>query len=356
MTSPAMSLRACRNDLSDYRYPHDISKGGSAGSPELLRHLRSFYLHESLKASPSITPRVEKAIQEACQSIKLGRECVEVFIFNSDQTNAQSIALSKEKCIVRISSRLVDLLSLEELRFVIGHELGHFIYEHSIKTDSEEGLDEEGFLLSKAAEISSDRVGLLACRSTLEAIRAILKSISGLSSRHLGDDFSDFLDQFKDHSSHYDLSSFFTSHPSFLIRARALLWFDLVRAETDPHRQAKKLQELNDRIRKEMDLVFDRHSRKKIHKAEKNVFLWLCLKKALSDGVFSKADQRFFTEEFGPEVSESLKSLISQQSHDEVAAFIEKELDRTTDNLRKVLPRKFDETMSRLKAEALNFQ
>ena len=105
-----------------------------------------------------------------------------------------------------------------------------------------------------------------------------------------------------------------------------------------------------------MDLVFDRHSRKKIHKAEKNVFLWLCLKKALSDGVFSKADQRFFAEEFGAEVADGLKSLISQQSHDEVAAFIEKELERTSEVLRKVLPRKFEETINRLKAEALNFQ
>jgi hypothetical protein len=164
------------------------------------------------------------------------------------------------------------------------------------------------------------------------------------------------LDQFQDRNQSHDLSSFFTSHPSFLIRARALLWFDLVRSESDPVRQARKLLELNGRIRKEMDLVFDRHSRKKIHKAEKNVFLWLCLKKALSDGVFSKADQRFFAEEFGAEVADGLKSLISQQSHDEVAAFIEKELERTSEVLRKVLPRKFEETINRLKAETLSFQ
>jgi hypothetical protein len=219
-----------------------------------------------------------------------------------------------------------------------------------------EGLDEEGFLLSKAAEISSDRVGLLAARSTLDATKAILKSISGLPSAHLGNDFTDFLDQFQNRNQSHDLSSFFTSHPSFLIRARALLWFDLVRSESDPVRQARKLLELNGRIRKEMDLVFDRHSRKKIHKAEKNVFLWLCLKKALSDGVFSKADQRFFAEEFGAEVADGLKSLISQQSHDEVAAFIEKELERTSEVLRKVLPRKFEETINRLKAETLSFQ
>jgi len=356
MTLGISSLKACRDFISSYRYPNDSPLKKHNNSHEILRHLRTFYLHESLKVSPSITPLVDSALEEACRTIGLPRESVEAFVFNSDQTNAQSITLSDERCIIRISSRLVELLNQHELRFVLGHELGHFIFEHSVKTDQEEGLDEEGFLLSKAAEISSDRVGLLAARSTLDATKAILKSISGLPSAHLGDDFTDFLDQFQDRNQSHDLSSFFTSHPSFLIRARALLWFDLVRTESDHHRQAKKLQELNDRIRKEMDLVFDRHSRKKIHKAEKNVFLWLCLKKALSDGVFSKAEQKFFSEEFGVEVSESLKSLISQQSHDEVAAFIEKELDRTTDNLRKVLPRKFDETMNRLTAEALKFQ
>lgn len=356
MTLGISSLKACRDFISSYRYPNDSPLKKHNNSHEILRHLRTFYLHESLKVSPSITPLVESALEEACRTIGLPRESVEAFVFNSDQTNAQSITLSDERCIIRISSRLVELLNQHELRFVLGHELGHFIFEHSVKTDQEEGLDEEGFLLSKAAEISSDRVGLLAARSTLDATKAILKSISGLPSAHLGNDFTDFLDQFQDRNQSHDLSSFFTSHPSFLIRARALLWFDLVRSESDPVRQARKLLELNGRIRKEMDLVFDRHSRKKIHKAEKNVFLWLCLKKALSDGVFSKADQRFFAEEFGAEVADGLKSLISQQSHDEVAAFIEKELERTSEVLRKVLPRKFEETINRLKAETLSFQ
>ena len=356
MTLGISSLKACRDFISSYRYPNDSPLKKHNNSHEILRHLRTFYLHESLKVSPSITPLVDSALEEACRTIGLPRESVEAFVFNSDQTNAQSITLSDERCIIRISSRLVELLNQHELRFVLGHELGHFIFEHSVKTDQEEGLDEEGFLLSKAAEISSDRVGLLAARSTLDATKAILKSISGLPSAHLGNDFTDFLDQFQDRNQSHDLSSFFTSHPSFLIRARALLWFDLVRSESDPVRQARKLLELNGRIRKEMDLVFDRHSRKKIHKAEKNVFLWLCLKKALSDGVFSKADQRFFAEEFGAEVADGLKSLISQQSHDEVAAFIEKELERTSEVLRKVLPRKFEETINRLKAETLSFQ
>jgi hypothetical protein len=356
MTLGISSLKACRDFISSYRYPNDSPLKKHNNSHEILRHLRTFYLHESLKVSPSITPLVDSALEEACRTIGLPRESVEAFVFNSDQTNAQSITLSDERCIIRISSRLVELLNQHELRFVLGHELGHFIFEHSVKTDQEEGLDEEGFLLSKAAEISSDRVGLLAARSTLDATKAILKSISGLPSAHLGNDFTDFLDQFQNRNQSHDLSSFFTSHPSFLIRARALLWFDLVRSESDPVRQARKLLELNGRIRKEMDLVFDRHSRKKIHKAEKNVFLWLCLKKALSDGVFSKADQRFFAEEFGAEVADGLKSLISQQSHDEVAAFIEKELERTSEVLRKVLPRKFEETINRLKAETLSFQ
>jgi len=356
MTLGISSLKACRDFISTYRYPNDSPLKKHNNSHGVAEHIRIIFHHESLKVSPRITPLVDLALEEACRNIGLPRTSVEAFVFNSDQTNAQSITLSDERCIIRISSRLVELLNQHELRFVLGHELGHFIFEHSVKTDQEEGLDEEGFLLSKAAEISSDRVGLLASRTTLDATKAILKSISGLPSAHLGDDFTDFLDQFQDRNQSHDLSSFFTSHPSFLIRARALLWFDLIRSESDPVRQARKLQELNGRIRKEMDLVFDRHSRKKIHKAEKEVFLWLCLKKALSDGVFSKADQRFFAEEFGTEVAEGLKSLISQQSHDEVATFIEKELERTSEILRKVLPRKFDETLNRLKAETLSFQ
>lgn len=105
-----------------------------------------------------------------------------------------------------------------------------------------------------------------------------------------------------------------------------------------------------------MDLVFDRHSRRKILKAEKDVYLWLCLKHALDDGVFSKAEQNFFLEEFGSHVLESLKALISEQQHEQIVFFIEKELERTTLTLRKVLPRNFEETMRRLKSESLCFR
>lgn len=356
MKTSMPSLSTCRSFLSTYRYPNDTPGGHTGGSPHLLKHLRSLFLHESLKVSPSVTPLVENALQEACQTIGLPREVVEAFVFNSEQTNAQSVTLSKEHCIIRISSRLVELLNSHELRFVIGHELGHFVFEHSVKTDQEEGLDEEGFLLSKAAEVSSDRVGLLACRTTLDATKAILKSISGLPSEHLGDDFTDFLDQYQDRTQSHDLSPFFTSHPSFLIRARALLWFDLIRSESEPLRQTIKLNELNERIRKEMDLVFDRHSRRKILKAEKDVYLWLCLRHALDDGVFSKAEQKFFLEEFGSHVLESLKALISEQQHEQIVSFIEKEIERTTMTLRKVLPRNFEETMRRLQSEALCFR
>jgi hypothetical protein len=294
-------------------------------------------------------------MRESCQALHVPRDSVEAFVYNSDQTNAQSILISENKCIIRISSRLVDILTPQELCFVIGHELGHFIYEHAIKTDNEEGLDEEGFLLSKAAEISADRAGLIASHSTRDAIRSILKSISGLSSNHLGDDFSSFLDQFHNPMEDHDLSSFFRSHPSFLVRARALLWFDLVRNESNDGSFEQKMARLNHRIIKEMDRAFDSHSKKKISKAEKDVFLWLCLQKALEDGVFSKKEQDFFAVEFSQEILESLKCLIVNEDHQQVLLFVEKELERTTNSLRKIEPRRFEEVMARLRSDSHSF-
>ena len=39
-------------------------------------------------------------------------------------------------CIIRLSSGLIDILENKEIEFVIGHEIGHFIYGHGLALSS----------------------------------------------------------------------------------------------------------------------------------------------------------------------------------------------------------------------------
>ena len=82
----------------------------------------------SLKVDPELLP----GMWELCSSVKktLGfDEEVDFYITGDSTVNAFSVAAEKreEHHIVNINSALIDLMSEDELRFVVGHELGHLI-------------------------------------------------------------------------------------------------------------------------------------------------------------------------------------------------------------------------------------
>ncbi len=54
----------------------------------------------------------------------------ELFITQDPRVNA--MALGTDKPFIVITTGLVDLMDAEEIRFVIGHELGHVLSGHSV--------------------------------------------------------------------------------------------------------------------------------------------------------------------------------------------------------------------------------
>ena len=72
------------------------------------------------------------------------------------------MSLSSKPDII-LTSRLIELLNEKELMFVIGHEVAHYIYQHSIypnpNTEENEITKLNILNLSRAAEISADRIG-----------------------------------------------------------------------------------------------------------------------------------------------------------------------------------------------------
>lgn len=169
---------------------------------------------------------------------KLGfKEDVDFYVTGSSEINAFSIAAEGDQPhIVNINSELFNLMNEDELRFVIGHELGHLINQDTAlkrliwfvyppqTTMPPVTLQYKIHLHDNLAELVADRYGYLACENLGACVTAFFKMASGLDLQRmevgLGDlliDNTKHLDYFLHGGgmSHYD-------HPVNPIRIEAI--------------------------------------------------------------------------------------------------------------------------------------
>jgi Zn-dependent protease with chaperone function len=130
---------------------------------------------------------------------RIARQCmarlqpgpVDIFITPSRVLNAYTFGLSDPKVVVLYSS-LLQVMDEDELRFILGHELGHVRLGHTWlnslvggmagipSSSSASGLLAIAFLWwNRACEYSADRAGLLACGKPEKAISALIKLVAG---------------------------------------------------------------------------------------------------------------------------------------------------------------------------------
>lgn len=110
---------------------------------------------------------------------------VSLYVVSDQSINAGCIFLGKDDYAVYLNAGLVNLLDLDELSFVIGHELGHLKFlHHKIIKDPDAKISPfltmRLFEHSRYAEISADRCGLLCANSSIKiAKRVLLKLATG---------------------------------------------------------------------------------------------------------------------------------------------------------------------------------
>ncbi len=277
-------------------------------------------LSTSVKVSSEIFPIISKAIDNVFLRLKIKNNFTFFVTANHFETQAMCSAMPlSDSAEIIITSKLIDLLNQEELESVIAHEVAHFYYQHSLypsPISAKERLEHLNLLyFSRAAEISADRVGFLGCTNLEYSLRAMLKISSGLNDKHLKFNFSSYLDQLRELQDHKgDKFAIYSTHPNFLNRMQALIWFSMSKEYNEEFKTGKKgVYSLQD-VDKKIDESIQRVTGDELTISNKEIFsralMWGSLSIFLADKKFTKKEQELFKKNFGEKSTVSILSLI----------------------------------------------
>ncbi len=257
--------RVVLTGISSRAWEHPADKGALAALRELRgfddvlksisgiwddRAWRMMFLGGSIRADHRQHPRVHRLFAEAAASLDVA-ELPELYVQLSPQINAQCVGISGPFIVV--TSAAVDAMDDDELRYVLGHELGHLLSGHAIYRTMMTILANLAVNLAwlpigamalraiiaalsewwRKAELSADRAGLLAGQDPSAALRAHMKLAGGGDLSEV--DTAAFLEQAAEYESAGDLRESFIklrltvnlTHPLPVARAADLRrWVD----------------------------------------------------------------------------------------------------------------------------------
>ncbi|MCQ4043528.1 M48 family metallopeptidase [Streptantibioticus rubrisoli] len=214
------------------------------------RSLRLLFLSDSVRVSEQQFPHLNTMLRDACYILDL--EKVPPMYVNQDpQPNAMCIGLDEP--IIVVTTGLVELLDEEEMRAVVGHEVGHALSGHAVYRTILLFLTNLALRVAwiplgnmavmaivtalrewfRKSELSADRAGLLVGQDLQASMRGLMKLAGG---NHLHEmNVDEFLKQAEEYESGGDLRDSVLkilnvlprSHPFTTVRAAELKkWAD----------------------------------------------------------------------------------------------------------------------------------
>jgi len=196
-------------------------------------------LGQAVKVGPQQFPRVHGLVIECAQS--LGIAPPTVYIMNSPVINAGTFGTNDDSFML-IHSALIDHMSDEELRSVIGHECGHIHNSHVVYLTALYFLTQMAGAFvawivtpavvalrawSRRAEITCDRAALLCCRNPDTVTRALAKLALGSHKLYDQLNLEAFLEQHEESRQGVGrFSELLASHPWLPKRVLALRVFE----------------------------------------------------------------------------------------------------------------------------------
>ncbi|WP_030835581.1 M48 family metallopeptidase [Streptomyces hygroscopicus] len=220
-----------------------VFKAMSGLLPE--RSLRLLYLSDSVRVSERQFAHLHDMLRDACYILDLERVPA-MYVTQNPQPTAMCIGMDAP--IIVISTGLVELLDEEEMRAVIGHEVGHALSGHSVYRTILLFLTNLALKVAwiplgnvavlalvtalrewfRKSELSADRAGLLVGQDLRASMRGLMKLAGGHHLHEMNVDA--FLEQAEEYESSGDLRDSVLkimnmlprSHPFTTVRAAEL--------------------------------------------------------------------------------------------------------------------------------------
>jgi hypothetical protein len=302
-----------------------------------------------LEVTPEVLPDVEAALQQTCQRLLVPRASVVAFVVPDPTLQAICYQTGDQTCTITVTSGLVELTDdVNELSFVLGHELGHFLLAHQGLGGSPANLR-----ASRAQEISADRVGLLASGDVDLAIRAVMKTLSGLGREHLRFDVRAFLRSSLERLKDVDQSS--ATHPALPLRARCLLRLDTylrICPGRDPERSSPtQFEKFDALVRRDVQELIDGPLHENIKRTKDSVRRWAWITCAVGDGALTQEEQTALREVLGADGLESVVGLLSNRSADEAFDLAQQRLLGAIQELESLDPNRGGELLQQVATE-----
>ena len=329
------------NNLDKFRYsfddPSQLNISLKKDPYEKATNQKSDNINQLLSTSVRVTkeifPNINSAIENVFKRLKIENNLNFFVTANHFQTQATCSAMPLgDSAEIILTSKLIELLNGEELESVIAHEVAHFYYQHALYPQPNSSMNRVETLnllnFSRAAEISADRIGFIGCGSLESSLRAMLKITSGLSDKHLKFNFSNYLDQLRELKEiKGDKNLMYSTHPNFLNRMQALIWFSMSNEYNKDLNRNKKGsfdlktvdQKIDESIKKVIGDEVDYSNKDVVSRA----LMWGSIEIFLSDKKFSKKEQELFKKNFGEKRAQSMLSFMKMANPKSIQAKID---------------------------------
>lgn len=336
------------------RFSADKPVSGRVISGHRSDAVKDSLLRSGLYINEEITPGIAQKLAQVCANLGVPECCVTAFVYSDPCVQASCITLSEDECVLQFSSALLNQLDEDEIAFVMAHELGHFLLEHSGMHEND--MAPESFLKNRAQELSADRLGLLGCGDLNAALRALIKTVSGLESRMLKFDVGQFLSQVDQLANPSAGESARNTHPSILVRARSLVWFSSSNINEDyPSKVNNELiDDVNRKVQKDLDKYVDAGLKKRVNKIKADIVMWLAAREILAKNNLGAVEREKFGELFGSQVLEKLTAFIESNGMEEATKHAQRSLETARNELEELIPHSFEADYNKLKIKVQN--
>lgn len=205
--------------------------GESLAKP--LGSLRAELLRNAMRLPKGLAPTVWRAVGRCVEVLGVTTP-IELYVVADPSLNAFVGPLESGRVIIGFTSTALEKFDASELAFIVGHELGHVLYDHHGLGDVVGRAGDlriapaDALRLSawrRYAELTADRVGMLCCDDMNVAVVTQFKMFSGLAQAHFVSDAkamaAEFTRMSREKLAEQD-ADWIATHPYGPLRVRAL--------------------------------------------------------------------------------------------------------------------------------------